>query len=68
MASEAEKTVAAGERFARIPQPPEKFLLGNILDLSASNPVQDMVRLAREYGPIYRYGLSQPCGARGFRL
>ncbi len=39
---------------ARIPQPPEKPLLGNLLDLSASSPVQDMIRLAREYGPIYR--------------
>jgi len=38
----------------RIPQPPEKFLLGNMLDLSAAEPVQDMIRLAREYGPIYR--------------
>lgn len=38
----------------RIPQPPEKFLLGNMLDLSAGEPVRDMIRLAREYGPIYR--------------
>lgn len=42
------------EKFARIPQPPEKFLLENLLDLSATSPIQDMVRLAREYGPIYR--------------
>lgn len=40
--------------YARIPQPPETFLLENLLDLSATTPVQDMVRLAREYGPIYR--------------
>ncbi len=33
---------------ARIPQPPEKFLLDNLLDLSATSPVQDMIRLARE--------------------
>jgi cytochrome P450/NADPH-cytochrome P450 reductase len=39
---------------ARIPQPPEKLLLGNLLALSATTPIQDMVRLAREYGPIYR--------------
>ncbi|HWQ33993.1 MAG TPA: cytochrome P450 [Blastocatellia bacterium] len=38
---------------ARIPQPPETFLLGNLLALSATTPVQDMMRLAREYGPIY---------------
>ncbi|MFN0124318.1 MAG: bifunctional cytochrome P450/NADPH--P450 reductase [Blastocatellia bacterium] len=39
---------------ARIPEPPEKFLLGHMLTLSAGAPVQDMVRLARELGPIYR--------------
>ncbi|HVG33798.1 MAG TPA: cytochrome P450 [Pyrinomonadaceae bacterium] len=54
MASEAEKTIKPEKKLARIPQPPEKFLLGNMLDLSAATPVQDMVRLAREYGPIYR--------------
>jgi cytochrome P450 / NADPH-cytochrome P450 reductase len=42
---------------ARIPQPPEKLLLGNLLALSATTPVQDMVRLAREYGPIYRLAM-----------
>ena len=42
------------QTYARIPQPPETFLLENLLDLSATTPVQDMVRLAREYGPIYR--------------
>src|SRR5689334_16930409 len=42
------------QNYARIPQPPEKFLFDNLLDLSATSPVQDMVRLAREYGPIYR--------------
>jgi len=42
------------ESLAEIPQPPETFLLGNLLALSATTPVQDMVRLAREYGPIYR--------------
>src|SRR5262249_23721155 len=39
---------------ARIPEPPETFLLGHLLTLSAGTPVQDMVRLARELGPIYR--------------
>lgn len=42
------------ENIVRIPQPPEKFLLENLLDLSATSPIQDMVKLAREYGPIYR--------------
>jgi cytochrome P450 / NADPH-cytochrome P450 reductase len=40
--------------YARIPEPPETFLLGHLLTLSAETPVQDMWRLARELGPIYR--------------
>ncbi|MBI1765216.1 MAG: cytochrome P450 [Acidobacteria bacterium] len=40
--------------FARIPEPPETFLLGHLLTLSAETPVQDMWQLARELGPIYR--------------
>jgi cytochrome P450/NADPH-cytochrome P450 reductase len=39
---------------ARIPEPPETFLLGHLLTLSAQTPVQDMMKLARELGPIYR--------------
>ena len=39
---------------ALIPQPPEQFLLGNLLALSATSPIQSMVKLAQEYGPIYR--------------
>jgi len=39
---------------ARIPEPPETFLLGHLLTLSADNTVQDLIRLARELGPIFR--------------
>ncbi len=39
---------------ALIPQPPEQFLLGNLLALSATSPIQSMVKLAQEYGAIYR--------------
>ena len=38
---------------AGIPHPPKKLLLGNLLDLGATTQVQDLVKLAREYGPIY---------------
>jgi cytochrome P450/NADPH-cytochrome P450 reductase len=38
---------------AAIPNPPKTFLLGNMLALGATTPVQDMVKLAREHGPIY---------------
>ncbi len=37
-----------------IPSPSKKPLLGNILDVSASAPVQNLVALARELGPIYQ--------------
>lgn len=43
--------------YARIPEPPETFLLGHLLTLSAETPVQDMWRLARELGPIFRMEL-----------
>src|SRR5262245_32605878 len=36
-----------------IPQPPRTLLLGNLLALGTTTPVQDMMRLGREYGPIY---------------
>lgn len=45
------------QSFARIPEPPETFLLGHLLTLSAETPVQDMWRLARELGPIFRLEL-----------
>lgn len=36
-----------------IPSPPRKLLIGNILSVRASAPVQDMMRLTRELGPIF---------------
>ena len=41
-----------------IPQPPEKPLLGNILDLSPSTQVQDLMKLARRYGELFHLQLS----------
>lgn len=40
-----------------IPQPKEKLLIGNLLELSAGRHVQDLMKLTREYGPIYRLSL-----------
>jgi cytochrome P450/NADPH-cytochrome P450 reductase len=40
-----------------IPQPPTKPLLGNLLDLDRIAPVQGLVKLAHEYGPIYRLAM-----------
>jgi cytochrome P450 / NADPH-cytochrome P450 reductase len=36
-----------------IPHPPKNFLVGNLLSLGATTPVQDMMQLARRHGPIY---------------
>lgn len=44
-------------RDSTIPQPKEKLLLGNLLELSAGRHVQDLMKLTREYGPIYRLSL-----------
>ncbi|MDB5070317.1 MAG: cytochrome [Candidatus Eremiobacteraeota bacterium] len=38
----------------RIPAPPKKPVIGNMLDVSASAPVQNLVALARELGPIFQ--------------
>ncbi|GCE27502.1 NADPH--cytochrome P450 reductase [Dictyobacter alpinus] len=40
-----------------IPHPKEKLLIGNLLELSAGRRVQDMMKLARTYGPIYQLNM-----------
>ncbi|MEJ8849339.1 bifunctional cytochrome P450/NADPH--P450 reductase [Variovorax rhizosphaerae] len=41
-----------------VPQPPMKLLLGNLGELDSKAPIQSMMRLAREYGPIYKLTLA----------
>src|SRR6516162_3784930 len=36
-----------------IPQPPTKPVVGNMLSLDSSSPIQDLTRLAKELGPIF---------------
>lgn len=36
-----------------MPHPPERPLLGNMLALGPTTPVQDLIKLGREYGPIF---------------
>jgi cytochrome P450/NADPH-cytochrome P450 reductase len=43
--------------FEAIPQPPTKMLVGNLLDVMGGTPTQDIVKLAREYGPIIQLDL-----------
>ena len=59
------------ENLQPIPQPPGKFILGNLPDIEGDVPILELMRLAREYGPIYQ--LTFPGGRQlvvvsGFRL
>jgi len=38
----------------RIPQPPGKIILGNLLDVMGDTPILDLMEMAREYGRIYQ--------------
>jgi cytochrome P450 / NADPH-cytochrome P450 reductase len=40
-----------------IPQPPLKPIVGNLPELDTANPVQSFMRLAREYGPFFKFQL-----------
>ena len=43
--------MASKNRLSPIPQPPTKPVVGNMLSLDSSAPVQHLTRLARELGP-----------------
>jgi cytochrome P450/NADPH-cytochrome P450 reductase len=45
--------MAAKNPLEPIPHPPRTLVLGNLLSLGTTTPIQDMMTLAREYGPIY---------------
>ncbi|HZD47977.1 MAG TPA: cytochrome P450 [Silvibacterium sp.] len=40
-----------------IPQPPLFPVIGNLPDLGIDTPVQSLMRLARQYGPIFRFSV-----------
>ncbi|MBV9324782.1 MAG: cytochrome P450 [Chloroflexi bacterium] len=40
-----------------IPQPPTKPIVGNLFDVDRGAPLEDIVRLANEYRPIFRLSL-----------
>lgn len=44
-------------KYSEIPQPKPKGILGNLPDIDADQPVQSWVKLAYEYGPIFRLDL-----------
>ena len=41
----------------RIPMPPEKPVVGNMLTLDTENPLQSLMALMKEYGPIVRLNM-----------
>src|SRR5256714_478746 len=45
--------MASSNKLSPIPRPPTKPVVGNMLSLDSSAPIQHMVRLAKEFGPIY---------------
>src|SRR5258706_16070090 len=45
--------MASSNRLSPIPQPPTKPVVGNMLSLDSTAPVQNLARLAKELGPIY---------------
>ena len=47
-----------------IPRPPGHLLIGNLLDLNASHPIESLMELTRQYGPIYELAIP----GRGSRI
>ncbi len=45
--------MASTNKLSPIPHPPKKPVVGNMLSLDAKAPVQDLVRLTKELGPIF---------------
>src|SRR3981081_2162861 len=45
--------MASTNRLSPIPHPPPKPVVGNMLSLDSSAPVQNLARLAKELGPIF---------------
>jgi len=45
--------MASTNRLSPIPQPPTRPVVGNMLSLDSSAPVQNLARLAKELGPIF---------------
>ena len=45
--------MASANRLAPIPQPPGKPVVGNMLTIDSEAPLQHLMKLAREYGPIF---------------
>lgn len=44
-------------KYATVPQPPKKLILGNVYLLDKDVPIQSLVDLSKEYGEIYKMQL-----------
>jgi cytochrome P450/NADPH-cytochrome P450 reductase len=40
-----------------IPRPPSHMLVGNLFDVDAGHPIENLMELAHEYGPIFELDL-----------
>ena len=47
-----------------IPRPPGHLFVGNLFDLDASHPIESLMELARNYGPIFQIAAARPRVAR----
>src|ERR1700710_142241 len=52
--------MASSNRLSPIPHPPKKPVVGNMLSLDSTAPVQDLVRLSKELGPIFGLDMMGP--------
>jgi len=48
-----QQAMASSNRLSPIPHPPTKPVVGNMLSLDSTAPVQNLARLAKELGPIF---------------
>ncbi|MEI8146496.1 MAG: cytochrome P450, partial [Alphaproteobacteria bacterium] len=46
--------MASSAALAPIPNPPKKPIVGNMLTIDADNPLQSLMELARQYGPLFQ--------------
>ena len=46
--------MALTDHLQPIPRPPGRLFVGNLFDLDPNNPIESLMALARQYGPIYR--------------
>jgi cytochrome P450/NADPH-cytochrome P450 reductase len=62
--------MALTDHLQPIPHPPGRLFVGNLFDLDPNHPIESLMALARQYGPIYR--LDTPGGQQyvvsGFAL